>query len=149
MDSACLSGIARMLILLLSGSRDTANARAILAKPALERACDFHTASLEHHREAFAAMALRAHRRAGRRQRSAGRPNSPPSFGRCFAGTRSGAVSGVASPVPRIHAAAWLLLRYRAGGPPGIRPAKPLSQCKEIDNTFLGPQPSAVDKERK
>jgi hypothetical protein len=35
MDAACLSGIARMLILLMSRSRDTAIARAITAKTAL------------------------------------------------------------------------------------------------------------------
>lgn len=35
-DAACLSGVARMLILLMSRSRDAAIARAITAKPALD-----------------------------------------------------------------------------------------------------------------
>lgn len=46
-DAPCLSGVARMLILLMSRSRDAAIARAITAKPALEGAYDFYAAALE------------------------------------------------------------------------------------------------------
>ena len=55
-----------------------------------------------------------------------------------FAGARSGAVCGVASPAARILAIAGLLLRYRARGAAPLHPIpqSPLSRREEIVNTF-------------